>query len=93
MKTKKDSPGSQVIPIKKPEKEMSFEDQLKKFTRYHKSPDEFSRIFTELGFRYVKDGCSGNCIPCRKKGSCETYREIKGCFNNSSDKGTTGEDL
>jgi hypothetical protein len=93
MKTKKDSPGAKVMPVKKPEKAMSFEEHVKEFTGYHKNPDELSKIFTELGFRYVKDGCSGNCVPCKKKAHCATYREIKGCFNTTSDKGTTGEDL
>jgi hypothetical protein len=93
MRRKKDAPSSKVTPIKKPENKMSFEEQVNKFTRYHKNPDEFSKIFTELGFSYVKDGCSGNCIPCRKKASCETYSQIKECFNNPTDKPTKGEDL
>ena len=92
MRRKKDAPSSKVAPIKKPENKMSFEEQVKKFTRYHKNPDEFSKIFTELGFSYVKDGCSGNCIPCKKKANCETYSEIQKCFNDTSDKPTKGKD-
>ena len=93
MRRKNDASNSKVIPIKNPEGEMSFEEQVKKFTQFYKNPNEFSKIFTELGFSYAKDGCSGNCIPCRKKASCETYSEIKECFNNTSNKPTRGEDL
>ena len=82
MKRKKNTIGTKVIPIKKPQNEMSFEDQVKLFTMFYKSPGEFSKIFTELGFTYVKDGCNGNCIPCKKKKSCETYRKIMKCFKN-----------
>jgi len=83
MKHKKNTSSTKVIPIKKPQNEMGFEDQVKLFARFYKNPDEFSKIFTELGFTYVKDGCTGNCIPCRKKKRCETYREIMKCFKNS----------
>ena len=85
MTRKKVPTDSKVISIKKPENEMSFEEQVKKFTQFHKNPDEFSKIFTELGFSYVKDGCSGNCIPCKKKQDCETYHKIKNCFNKTRD--------
>jgi len=85
MRSKKNTPNSKVIPIKKPEREMSFEESVKEFTKYHKNPDAFSKIFTDLGFSYVKDGCSGNCIPCKKKKVCETYNQIKECFNNTDD--------
>ena len=82
MKRKKNTIGTKVIPIKKPQNEMRFEDQVKLFTKFYKNPGEFSKIFTELGFTYVKDGCTGNCIPCKKKKSCETYRKIMKCFKN-----------
>ena len=82
---KKGTTGSKVIPIKKPEGEMSFAEQVEDFTKHHKVPDELSRIFTELGLSHVKDGCSGNCITCKKKAGCETYSKITGCFNNTRD--------
>ena len=81
MKLKKNTSGTEAIPIKKTKKQRSFEDQVVLFTTYFKNPDEFSKIFIEHGFSYLKDGCSGNCIPCKKK-SCETYRKIMKCFKN-----------
>jgi len=86
MKTKKNSPGSKVAAMKKPEKGMSFEKHVKEFTGYHKNPDGLSKIVAELAARHGKDDCAGNCVPCKKKAHCETYREIKGCFTTTCDE-------
>jgi len=71
-----------VIPLRKPEKEMGFKERVKKFSQYYNNPKEFHKIFTELGFSYVNDGCDGFCPECEKKDNCETYLEIKDEFED-----------
>jgi ssDNA-specific exonuclease RecJ len=41
------------------------------------NPKEFHKIFTELGFTYVDDGCDGYCPECEKKDDCKVYLELK----------------
>lgn len=74
--------GSKVIPLRKPKKEMDFKERVSKFSQYYNNPKEFHKIFTELGFSYVDDGCDGFCPECEKKDSCETYLEIKDDFED-----------
>ncbi len=50
-----------VIPFRKPKKEMDFKERVEKCEQYSKNPKEFHKIFTELGFSYVDDGCDGFC--------------------------------
>ena len=82
MKSKKERSGSKGNPARKSEKELSFEESVKEFTTSQQLPEEFNKMFTELGINTGKDDCSGNCITCKKKVSCETYRKIKDCFTN-----------
>ena len=82
MKSKKERPVSKRTPARTSEKEMSMEEAVKEFTASQKLPPEFSKMLTELGINSGKDDCGGNCITCKKKVSCETYRKIKDCFAN-----------
>lgn len=54
-----------------------FRDTVAKFEQYHADPGQFHKIFTELGFAYVDDGCDGFCPDCEKKMRCEVYPELK----------------
>jgi len=78
---KKSSAGSKGITIRKHQRESSGEDPVALFAKCLGRPDAWSRVFAKPGFCRVKDGCIGNCIPCRKKKGCEIYKRIKGCFN------------
>jgi len=60
-----------VIPLRKPKKEMDFKERVEKYEQYSKDPKEFHKIFTELGFTYVDDGCDGYCPECEKKDNPE----------------------
>lgn len=82
MKSKKERPGSKRTPARKSEKELNLEEAVKKFTSSQQLPPEFSKLFTELGINSGNDDCGGNCITCKKKVGCETYRTIKDCFTN-----------
>ena len=82
VKSKKGRPGLKETPARKSEKELSFEESVKEFTTSQKLPPEFSKMFTELGMNSGKDDCGGNCITCKKKVGCETYRKIKDCFTS-----------
>jgi len=40
-------------------------------------PEQHHKIFTELGFTYVEDGCDGFCPQCKQKLTCDLYDEFK----------------
>jgi hypothetical protein len=52
-------------------------NRVEKFEQYFNDPEQFNKIFTELGFTYVKDGCDGFCPECEQMLKCEVYKEIK----------------
>jgi hypothetical protein len=54
-----------------------FKDRVEKFDKYFNDPEQFNKIFTELGFTYVEDGCDGFCPECEQMTKCKTYKEIK----------------
>lgn len=56
----------------------SFRDRVEKFEKYYNDPEQFNKIFTELGFTYIEDGCDGFCPECEQMLKCEAYKEIKG---------------
>ncbi len=55
---------------------MTFDERAKKFEEYAKDPERQYKIFSELGFSYVDDGCDGYCPDCEQKDTCETAPEI-----------------
>lgn len=54
-----------------------FKDKVEKFEQYFNDPEQFNKIFTELGFTYVEDSCEGFCPECEQMLKCEVYKEIK----------------
>jgi hypothetical protein len=66
-----------IIPIRPPEKEISFEERVEKFGEYMNDPEQHGKIFTELGFTYVDDACGGICDICEQKADCTVYESIK----------------
>jgi hypothetical protein len=60
----------------KPKKEMTFEERVEKFEKYYADPEQHYKIFSELGFSYVEDGCDGFCPECEQKKNCKTCAEI-----------------
>jgi hypothetical protein len=66
-----------VIPIRPPEKKLSFEEKVEKFGEYMHDPEQHGKIFSELGFAYVEDGCGGNCEICEQKADCTVYADTK----------------
>lgn len=54
-----------------------FRGTVKKFERCFDDPEQFHKIFTELGFSYVEDGCDGFCPECEQMLKCEVYKETK----------------
>ena len=71
-----------VIPLRKPKKEMNFKERVEKYEQYSKDPQEFHKMFTELGFTYVDDGCDGYCPECEKKDDCKVFLELKDDFKD-----------
>ncbi len=65
-----------VIPIRPPEKEFSFNEKVEKFGQYIHDSEQYNKIFTELGFTFVDDGCEGDCDNCETKDDCTVYPEI-----------------
>ena len=64
--------------------EMTSKERVEKFDKYFHDPDQFHKIFSELGFSYVDDGCNGACDHCEQKDTCETYSEITSKDNKLS---------
>jgi hypothetical protein len=65
---------------KNPDKEVfraKFKETVKKFEEYFNDPEQHDKIFSELGFSYVEDGCDGFCPECEQKEDCEVDEEIK----------------
>jgi hypothetical protein len=60
----------------KPEDE-KIKKRIELFDRYHNAPDQYHKIFTELGFSFMVDECDGNCPDCKDKGTCEVFLKIK----------------
>ncbi|MBI5746266.1 MAG: hypothetical protein HZA13_04620 [Nitrospirae bacterium] len=55
-----------------------FRETVEKFERYFDDPEQFHKIFTELGFTYIEDGCDGFCPECKQMLKCgEAYKESK----------------
>ena len=55
-----------------------FRETVEKFERYFDDPEQFHKIFSELGFTYVEDGCDGFYPECGQMLECEVYKETKG---------------
>jgi hypothetical protein len=66
-----------IIPIRPPEKELSFNEKVEKFGEYMHDPEQHNKIFTELGFTYVDDGCEGDCDACEQKTDCTVYESVQ----------------
>lgn len=66
----KDDPGKEAL-------RAYFRDTVEKFDQYFNDPKQIHKIFTELGFTYVDDGCDGFCPDCERMLKCEVYKEIK----------------
>lgn len=62
-------------------KDESMSEFLKKraelFEKYHNDPDQYHKIFSELGFSYYDDNCDGYCPECEIRSTCEFYLEDK----------------
>jgi len=54
-----------------------FNETVEKFEKYYNDPEQHHKIFTELGFTYVDDGCDGFCPECEQKLECGVYEELK----------------
>lgn len=54
-----------------------FHETVEKFEQYYNDPEQHHKIFTELGFTYVDDGCDGFCPECEQKLGCKVYEELK----------------
>jgi hypothetical protein len=54
-----------------------FNETVEKFEKYYNDPEQHHKIFTELGFAYVDDGCDGFCPQCEQKQTCDLYDEFK----------------
>ena len=81
MKSKHDHRRSKGVTPRKSENERGFEETVKELTKPQQLPEELLKMFSELGLGTPKDDCPGNCITCKKKVSCETYKKIRDCFS------------
>lgn len=54
-----------------------FRATVEKFERYFDDPEQLHKIFSELGFTYIEDGCDGFCPECKQMLKCEVHKETK----------------
>ncbi|MCF6149413.1 MAG: hypothetical protein E3K37_12230 [Candidatus Kuenenia sp.] len=54
-----------------------FHESVVKFEKYYNDPEQQHKIFTELGFTNIDDGCDGFCPGCEQKLECDIYDELK----------------
>jgi len=59
-----------------------FHDKVEKFEEYFNDPDQEHKIFTELGFKLVEDGCDGFCPECEQTYACKVYPDLKDEWNS-----------
>ncbi|OIP62429.1 MAG: hypothetical protein COT35_12495 [Nitrospirae bacterium CG08_land_8_20_14_0_20_52_24] len=43
-----------------------FNERVGKFEQYAADPEQFNKIYSELGFTYIDDGCDGFCPECEQ---------------------------
>lgn len=55
----------------------SFRERVERFEAWSRDEAEYSKIFSELGFTFVDDGCGGTCPICENRPICPTYPELK----------------
>lgn len=54
-----------------------FRERVERFEAYSRDEAEYPKIFSELGFTFVDDGCGGTCPICENRATCPTYPELK----------------
>jgi hypothetical protein len=54
-----------------------FKARVEKFEQYFNDPEQFNKIYTELGFAYVEDGCDGFCPECEQMLKCKVYKVME----------------
>lgn len=59
------------------EEDSAFRERVKCFEAYSRSELDYPKIFSELGFTFVDDGCDGCCPECPNQRTCEAYPELK----------------
>jgi hypothetical protein len=54
-----------------------FRERVELFERYSRDELEYPKIFSELGFTFIDDGCDGYCPECENQKTCAVYPELK----------------
>ena len=63
-------------PDEEPEDEV-FQDRIDRFEEYSRDEEQYHKIFSELGFVFVEDGCDGYCPKCENRRTCPNYPELR----------------
>ncbi len=56
----------------------AFRERVERFERCARDEALYGRLFSELGFTFIDDGCEGYCPDCERRAVCEVYPELKG---------------
>ena len=80
MKSEHDHRKSKGVTSRRSVKKRGFDEAVKGLAKSQQLPDDFLKMLSVLGLGTPKDDCSGNCISCKKKVGCETYKKIRDCF-------------
>jgi hypothetical protein len=52
---------------------LTIKEKIDLFDKYRNDPNQYYKIFTELGFSYIENNCNGYCPECENKSTCEVY--------------------
>jgi hypothetical protein len=63
-------------------KPLTIDERTDLFEKYHNDPDQYHKLFTELGFSYYDDNCDGYCPECDDRLNCRVYLEDKDIWDN-----------
>lgn len=55
-----------------------FRRRVELFDVHSRDELAYPKIFSELGFTFVDDGCDGYCPECPNQRTCDAYPELKG---------------
>ncbi|MBI5446720.1 MAG: hypothetical protein HY900_36575 [Deltaproteobacteria bacterium] len=59
------------------DEDSAFRERVELFEACSRDELAYPKIFSELGFTFVDDGCDGYCPECPNQRTCATYPELK----------------
>jgi len=64
-------------PDGEPDEDSEFRRRAELFEADNRDEAKYPKIFSELGFTFIDDGCDGFCPECPNQRTCDAYPELK----------------